>query len=158
MKRIWRDDYRYDEPETLEFEEEIEVPIDAVIYIDDNGDWEYEDEEYSWAQPDDVDDTWTVTSYEYPDVEVEVGDAVTIVEYIDDLLEPLMPFTPGKFRISGDAILAFKISDVKKYSDYIGQDEDDGPIFEEEYQTDDADVEFLFDKSSIDNFEIEEIQ
>lgn len=163
MKRIWREGYSYfeppekPEPKYLEFEEEIEFPLDTIIYIGKDGSWEYEDEEYSWAKPEDDSDEWWLESDEYPEISMEVVDVNRVVECVDDLLEPLLPFGPGKFRITGNVRLTFNISDVEKYSEYEGQDEDGDPVYEEEYITDRAEVEFLFDKSSIEDFECKEV-
>lgn len=144
------------EPDWYEDKVEIEVSIDAVIDIDDAGGWEYEDTTYPWAKsPYDKRGNWYADT-EYG--EIYVGDPVDIVEKIDELLEVFLPARQGRYYITGDADLVFNIDNISGTSKYYGNDEEGTPVVENEYYTDDVDVEFNFSKSSIKNFNIEEIR
>ena len=164
MKRVWYggkeySDYEphYPESEEISGEEQLSLQLDADIEIFKDGSWEYEDQEYPWATSTSRDGVWYSESSDYP--AIELGYPYDIVEYVDSLLEPLLPFKEGRYHISGDVELVFTVSDIIRYYEYLGQgskDEDD-PVYDEDFYVDDAEVEFEFDKSSIDNFEIEEL-
>lgn len=148
MKRIILADSYFDstEPKEIEFEDELNFPLDAIIYIDEDGSWEYE--EYRWMEKNDG-ISFSADSDEYPDLSLELADMQDVIEHLDDLLMPLLPYGPGRYKITGDVTLAFNVTNVEEI-------ETDDPLYST-YYTDRADVEFQFDKSSIEDFEIEEI-
>lgn len=148
-------DYKpnYPEYEEVTDKEELIIPLDAVIVVDRDGEWDYEDLTFSWAQPDATSSTWYTSSSEYPPV--KIGTVDEIVECVDDLLSPMIPFAKGRYLAKGEIHLVFEISGIDKSREYLGYDEDEDPYFDTEYYTDAADVEFMFEESSINNLEIE---
>lgn len=134
---------------------EIQAKIDAVILIDSDGSWEYEDTTFPWAHDDTSNGDWYADT-EYGDI--YIGDPESIVDDVDSLLEALLPMRRGRFYITGYADLVYDISGVTGTSTYYGKDEDGWPIIEHEYYTDYADVEFNFRQSKITQFSIEELK
>lgn len=160
MKRVWKDGYsyteppEYDEPEYIDREERVVIPLDAIIIMHSDGSWDYQDETYSWARNGD-DDYWESSSDEYP--AIKLCDTIDAVELTDTLLEPLLPFAEGRYRIKGQVNLVFQIDNIHKYTDYLGSGYDDEDVVEEEYITDYAIKTFLYNESSIEDFEIEKL-
>lgn len=132
-------------------DEVIEVTLDAIVHIDEDGSWEYDDTNYPWAaSPDNNRGDWYTDEYS-----VYIGDKTSIVEYVDELLEPMMPAKAGEYHIKGDATLVFAVEGIQVKRDYFW-DERHGADYDEESYTDDAETSFLYDKSHINNFEITE--
>lgn len=166
MKRVWsygnsnylQDPQERPEPEYLSDTEEIEFNLDTVITIDEDGTWDYEDKDYTWARSNEENDEyWWTESELYPAMPFVSYDE--IVEYTDDLLDSLLPFKAGRYRISGIVKLVFFVDGVEYYKEYIGEGPEDevGGVYEDEYVSDRADVDFQYNESSIEDFEIEEI-
>ena len=161
MKRVWNKNREYEPPEMTEPEyidsvEEFVIPLDAYIIIDKDGSWEYEDEEYSWAKnPDSYDEAWWSESDQYDSI--RVCDYNDVVERTDELLESLLPFGSGRYHIKGDVKLVFEVRDIEIYSKYKGRGYHDEEVIDEYSDASNADIEFIYDKSSIDNFEIDKI-
>lgn len=132
-------------------DEVIELTLDAIVHIDENGSWEYDDTNYPWAaSPDNKKGDWYTDKYS-----VYIGDKTSIVEYVDELLEPMMPAKEGEYHIKGDVTLVFSVEGIEVKRDYFW-DERHGADYDEEAYTDDAETSFLYDKSHIKNFEITE--
>lgn len=132
-------------------DEVIELTLDAIVHIDENGSWEYDDTNYPWAaSPDNKRGDWYTDKYS-----VYIGDKTSIVEYVDELLEPMMPAKEGEYHIKGDVTLVFSVEGIEVKRDYFW-DERHGADYDEEAYTDDAETSFLYDKSHIKNFEITE--
>lgn len=132
-------------------DEVIELTLDAIVHIDENGSWEYDDTNYPWAaSPDNKKGDWYTDEYS-----VYIGDKTSIVEYVDELLEPMMPAKEGEYHIKGDVTLVFSVEGIEVKRDYFW-DERHGADYDEEAYTDDAETSFLYDKSHIKNFEITE--
>ena len=144
------------EPDWYDTEAEIDLRLDAIILIDSDGSWEYEDTTYPWAKSNlnKRGDWYADTDYG----DVYIGDATTIVEHVDSLLESLLPMKKGRFHIQGYPDLFYNISDISGISKGYGVDEDGDPIIDTDYFLDDADVEFDFSKSKISDFTINEIK
>ena len=145
----------YDDFEDVEDVEEIELYLDAIIYISPDGNWEYDDDSYPWAQPDTSDDMWWSSSPEYPSM--QIGYPSDMVEYTDSLLEPLLPFAQGTYRISGKVYLVFDVTGISVSKEFLGLDEDGDPDYDMDYYTDDATIEFNYAESHIDDFQIERL-
>lgn len=132
-------------------DEVIELTLDAIVHIDEEGSWEYDDTNYPWAaSPDNKNGDWYTDEYS-----VYIGDKTSIVEYVDELLEPMMPAKAGEYHIKGDVTLVFSVEGIEVKRDYFW-DERHGADYDEEAYTDDAETSFLYDKSHIKNFEITE--
>lgn len=165
MKRVWYggkeySDYdpHYPESEEVEDTEKIYLELDANIYIDKDGSWEYEDLDYPWAKPRASSEVWYSESSKYPTI--VICTKIDAVEYVDNLLEPLLPFESGKYHISGEVELVFDVSGIIRYYEYLGQGSKNGddPVYDEDFYTNNADVEFQFDDSSIEDFKIEKLK
>lgn len=128
--------------ELPEVEEHIEVELDDIITIDRDGSWEYANRDYPWAQPDAENNKRNWYSDEYSNLYID--DYVGVVEKVDDLLMNKLPSEPGKYKVKADIDLYYSI---------IGLVEDqDGDVY-----TDDADILYVQDESSIDNFSCEPV-
>ena len=138
-----------DADETLENVEFIYVELDADIIIDEEGSWNYLDEDYPWACPDDSSSDWY--SEEYPDVYLD--DCSGVVEKVDELIADKLPSQPGHYHISGQAKIYYNITDVEVYRDYQGRDEDNDLMYDETINSDDAYVEHVPSKDTLENFE-----
>ena len=74
------DPLEYPEPEEVDdYTQKIDLNLDAVIEIDQLGDWEYQDENYPWARCKDTKDgSWYSDEYD-----VFIADPVSIVERVE---------------------------------------------------------------------------
>lgn len=140
----------YPEPEDLgNYKQSIDLDLDAVIDIDQIGSWDYEDKNYTWARCKSTKDgSWYSDEYN-----VFIGNPEDIVERVDDLLISKLPEKEGQYRISGKVHLEFEIRNVSKYTYAIGPDD-----YDEEIDTDNADVYFDFYNSNISDFRLRKIQ
>ncbi len=143
-----------DEPDTEDnYDECITFHFEGVVVdIDKDGSWEYEDETYSWAaSPDSKIGDW----YGEKD-NIYLEDITGVVEHIDELIEPYMPASRGRYKISGDVTLTYHISGVECYREYF--EEHDGSYdYGEERYVDNAEVEYDYKDSTVDNFRFREI-
>lgn len=130
--------------------EVINVPIDAIIIMDGQGSWEYENDDYSWAESLDSSDG-CYYSDEYPSVMLD--DPVGVVEKIDELIMVALPMDAGTYQISGDAYLSYTIDNVDQLSEYIREEDDGSPAFDVDYDTYEANVSYQFIDSKVENFE-----
>ena len=152
------DDVQEDVKIKPDTQETLEIPIHAVLQVDDEGGWEYvpqQDQEtgIEWCNnPDRKDGAWY--SEEYP--AIKLGDPLDIVECIDSLLEIYVPDVPAQYEVRGNAKLVFDISgveyDTEAYQGIDGEVEYDETVFGDSGQ-----VEFNFDDSTLLNVEVIEI-
>ena len=139
----------YDEPVELEDSEEIiEVDIDVDIYVEDDGEILYENEEkrsdYNWASSDLRGGSWSMN--DYPSIVIRNPDDVA--DDIMDIIYPNIPTRPGRYHISGTAELYYDISGLLTYGDPFGI------LHDEDIISDNLEVNFNYGKSYIDNLEI----
>jgi len=130
------DDSRFDPPEYADNEEaveELDIQFEDVeITILPDGSWDYKDETYEWAAP------IKGKQWRGDTTDVDLGDAVSMVEHIDDLMISMLPSNPGDYIISGTAELYFDIS---------------GPVDEDgRFYRDDTDADFDYDSSRVVDF------
>lgn len=131
-------------------EEYVETHLDAVILMDEDGSWTYEDETYPWAKSEeDEEGNWYANEHS----NVRIADPIDVVEKVDELLVSLLPEDPGRYHIEGNVILTFNLSGVEYDETFHGWSEDEGNIVDRDYYTDDAEVEFNSEKSSIEHFQ-----
>lgn len=131
-------------------EEYVETHLDAVILMDEDGSWTYEDETYPWARNDEnKEGNWYANEHS----NVRIADPIDVVEKVDELLVSLLPEDPGRYHIQGSVTLAFNLSGVEYDETFHGWSEREGNIVDRDYYTDDAEVEFNAEKSSIDYFQ-----
>lgn len=138
----------YDDPEELEYNEEIVLSLDEIVDVDDEGNWEYEDKTYSFAaNPNSRDRDWYTEENH-----IFVTDRIGVVEDLDSVLERNMPVKPGRYRISGDAHMFYDVYGVYEYRYYYGPDAWDSDI-----DSSNAETDFNFAKSYIDDLQIVEL-
>ena len=133
---ILEDDSRFDPPvdeqESQESVDVVEIQFEDVqITVLPDSTWDYKDTTYEWAQPEDGGD-WVSESG------VPLGDAVEMVEHIDDLIVSMVPSQPGDYIISGKAELYFNIEGV------VDEDYD--------FIIDQTDVDYDYDSSRVTDF------
>lgn len=134
----------YDDPiEHEDSEELIEIELDQIITVDVDGDYEWEDDTYVWASPDESNEEWRSEDGVY------IDDKVGVVEHIDDLIIPNVPTRPGKYRVTGLAELIYDVSGIQEYRTNYGPDD-----YESDLDMDHAVVSFNFSKSSVENLKI----
>lgn len=139
---------QYDEPkEADEVIEYINVQLDADIIIDEKGNWEYEDERCPWASPDRGSDWY---SEEYSDVYLD--DVTGVVEKVDELMIDMLPSAPGRYHVSGNVNLYYSIIGVDIYEEHEGMFEENSPSINNTFDTDQADVYYSEEESSIEDF------
>ena len=140
----WLTPPEYDDPiEHEDSEELVEVELDQVITVDVDGDYEWDDDTYVWASPDESNEEWTSEDGVY------IDDKVGVVEHIDDLIIPNVPTRPGKYRVTGLAELVYDVSGIQEYRTNYGPDDYDSDI-----DIDHAVVSFNFRKSEVQNLKI----
>lgn len=139
----------YPEPEEVDdYTQKIDLNLDAVIEIDQLGDWEYQDENYPWARCKDTKDgSWYSDEYD-----VFIADPVSIVERVDELLISKLPEKEGTYRIKGNVHLEYVVSNLSKYVHSYGPND-----YDEDIDTDNAYVDFDFYNSNISDFRLTKI-
>ena len=139
----------YPEPEEVDdYIQKIDLNLDAVIEIDQLGDWEYQDENYPWARCKDTKDgSWYSDEYD-----VFIADPVSIVERVDELLISKLPEREGTYRIKGNVHLEYVVSNLSKYVHSYGPND-----YDEDIDTDNAYVDFDFYNSNISDFRLTKI-
>ena len=135
-----------------DYQTAIDIVLDAIIFVDDNGNWEYEDDNYSWAKGNGNNGNW----YDEEN-NIYLGSKVDMVEKTDDLLLKYIPARVGTYHISGDVKLVFDISGVEEKVTDAWYSEDSGYDYDSEINTDFADVDYIEDKSEIQNFNIQPV-
>lgn len=137
----------YDEPVELdEVIDYINVQLDADIVINADCSWEYVDDTYSWACPDEKTDDW------YSDESgVYLDDCVGVVEKVDDLMADLLPNEPGTYHVSGNVNLYYSTTGLAEYRDYY-PDEDGHLCYDSIPANDYADVHYVKQESTLDDF------
>lgn len=136
--------YRMNDP----VDEVINIDLDAIINMRDDGEYDYEDQTYAWALSPENEEDWY--SNTYPDV--KLTDQEDLIENVDYLIIPLMPDTPGRYHISGKIELSYTVSNVSTTVIDAWWDDRHGTEVDEEVYTDDAEVEFNYRKSYVNEF------
>lgn len=135
---------KYDDPEEVDEDVTVEFDMDRVrIDVDKSGSWEYVDDSFLDAVM--TDDT--LYSEEY---DVKMRDRNGLLEDLDDILKYDIPVEAGEYRISCHITLVYHITGIEKYDEY--PDDNYGDSFE--YSTENAEVEFDFHDSYVEDFRI----
>lgn len=142
------EDNRWNEMD--DYEAVVQLPLDAIIFVDDDGNWDYEDEDYPWAKGESKNGDW----YDEEN-SIYLGDKVDMVEKTDDLLFKYIPARVGTYHISGNVKLVFDISGVEEKVTDTWYDEDHGYDYDSEINTDFVDVDYIESKSEIQNFNMQ---
>ena len=132
--------------------EDVDLDVDAIIEVLDDGSWIYEDETYPWAVSKDSHDG-DHYSYEYY---IHIGDPGTIVEDFDDVIEKYIPSEEGRYRLKCNATLKYFIEGVEVKRSYY-YDERHGQDYDEEVYKDNANVELDEYDSKVENVSVERI-
>ena len=130
-------------------EDEVIIDLDANVYVDDDGDWDYEDTNYPWAQS----DSNPRGDWYSSEMNTYLGGATDMVEHVDDLMMDKMPTQPGKYHISGKAYLHFIITNINADRTYY----EDGS-YDDFVYTDDAKAEWDKNGSEIKDFRYEMLE
>lgn len=142
-----------DPPEPKEYDELEEIEYvetawrDLKVTVDTDGFWEYENT--YWAKSTD-DDSGNWHSYEH--YSIIFRDPESVVEDIDDLVEPYIPRQSGVYSISADFTLQYDITGLYADREYYPDGSYDEEIFD-----DDMDVTLNRSKSEIKNFKATKI-
>ena len=132
--------------------EDVDLDVDAIIEVLDDGSWIYEDETYPWAVSK---DSYNGDHYSY-EYYVHIGDPGTIVEDFDDVIEKYIPSEEGRYHLKCNATLKYVIEGVEVKQSYY-YDERHGEDYDEEVYKDDASVEFDEYNSKVENVSVERI-
>ena len=130
-------DLEPDDTEPVELDDDealIDVSLDADIQIEEDGTWDFTDEQYPWVE----DQTFYLKD---DGVEIYLTDKLGVVERVSDIIEPLLPAEPGTYHVSGFPNLIYNITNrlSYEYSDY-------------EYEPEEVDVSFDLSKSYVEQF------
>lgn len=146
-------DLPIDPPEVPDSEETIELTLaDEPIIVDEDGAWEFENADCSWATSDSGEEEHF--SSEYPDLLLD--DAYNIIDQSIELLTPYIPSAEGKYAISCTLSLKYHISGVGSRITDMWSDES-GSDYDEEVSTDDAEVTYDDRASVVENFTFSEL-
>lgn len=139
--------------EVPDSEETIELTLaDEPIIVDEDGAWEFENADCSWATSDSGEEEHF--SSEYPDLLLD--DAYNIIDQSIELLTPYIPSAEGKYAISCTLSLKYHISGVGSRITDMWRDES-GSDYDEEVSTDDAEVTYDDRASVVENFTFSEL-
>ena len=137
--------------EVPEFEEYIEFELDNVeILVDEDGSFDFVDNETPWAYGDLDDGGWS--SEEYSKAHIEIADVDTVQYDTGEILARHIPKRPGKYAISGDVLLVYEINGLSEDVEYY--DEDDYDVY---YYTDNVYSTFVKNESRIANLKIDKL-
>lgn len=131
----------------------LDFAIDDEIEVDADGEWDFTDEEFSWLQADYSDGTWSCS--DYPEVTIE--DESGALEKIYELLEPFIPGSRGRYKIHAEVTLRYTVTGIEYEITDRWTDERHGDDWDEEIYTDNAEVEYESNLSTVENFSFEEI-
>ena len=146
----------YDDPwdnqpnEEPEFEEVIDINLDATIVLYEDGIWEYKDDDFTWLEEQTDRNNDEFTSSNYGGLVVATVDDV--IEAIDSLMETLLPMDAGEYHVTGNAELYFDVFGVTYESSPWQESEEEDPYDEKEYDYSNAESSLNFNKSVIKNF------
>lgn len=132
--------------------EDVDLDVDAIIEVLDDGSWIYEDETYPWAVSK---DSYNGDHYSY-EYYVHIGDPGTIVEDFDDVIEKYIPSEEGRYHLKCKATLKYFIEGVEVKRSYY-YDERHGQDYDEEVYKDNANVELDEYDSKVENVSVERI-
>ncbi len=133
-----------EEPEPEEFKETYEVEFDDIVIVKENA-IEFEESNFE--------DIYE-TDYNGMSISLKIDDGEDVAEKIIELVDYNVPEDPGKYRISGVAHLTYEVNNI-----YAGSvDRDEYGEADIEYVTEDADIEYDFRSSWIENLQVEKIE
>lgn len=138
-----------DNYEEVKHHETVYIDLNTDILIDSEGFWEPVDGTFPENEGNKLSDEWRDEEYG-----VLLGDNIDMLDYIDELMPDLSEYTPGEYRMTGEAELAFEINGIEVDKKYLGKDEDEDPIFDVDSYIDRAEVSFLKERSKLTGFKL----
>lgn len=127
----------------------IECTLNDVIVIDEDGEWNWANNEFKWAE-DNGRSVW-YESFEWG--RTYIDDSIGVVEKVQDLVYFNVPMLPGRYRVQGDVELTYEVSGAE-YELTSDSTED----WEERIYYDDAvEVEYHPEDSHVQNFKCTKI-
>lgn len=133
-------------------EEIVELHIDTNIRVDEDGQWEYESED--WATPY-AENDFDVYSDQFSDI--LLTDRYSTIETVDDLIVDDIPEEPGRYHLVADIELHYNIEGVTSKITDAWFSERDGFEYDEEVYTDAAEVELNKDTTKVNKIEISKV-
>lgn len=122
------------------FDQIISLDFQFYIIIEDNGDWDFEDSNCTWAEGLANNGDWYSEQYH-----VYIGDKFDIAEAVYDLMTPILTITPGKYLVTGSADLLYTISNIYGTTKYVVDDLE----IETNIDTKSAYIDLNLDKSKL---------
>lgn len=146
---------RLDPPENTSYEYDadmvlFDVYFDTNITVDSEGNWDYEDNSYSWLECTE----FVGDKLQDPDTGLTIRDRVSAGDDLDWILTDHIPESAGRYHIQGSATLAYEVDGIEYDTDYV-EEFDDG-YEERTYYDDNMDVTFNLDNSSLNTFKATE--
>lgn len=146
---------RLDPPENTSYEYDadmilFDVYFDTNITVDSEGNWDYEDNSYSWLECTE----FVGDKLQDPETGLTIRDRVSAGDDLDWILTDHIPESAGRYHIQGSATLAYEVDGIEYDSDYV-EEFDDG-YEERTYYDDNMDVTFNLDNSSLNTFKATE--
>ena len=135
----------------------IEFEFSVEIEIDEDGDWEAVNADYSFVEcPDTEDGCW----YGSDHPSIKLADADDTLKYLCNLLPHNFTngMVTGIYQMCGCVKLVFSVTGIKEDRAYCGCDEYGDPVYDIESYTDDVDVEFNKEMSVVHGFKVERKQ
>lgn len=148
MREYWKDPPEHEEPEVMDITQVIEIDLNQVVIVSEDGSWEYEDDSYDWAKSSDT----KSGDYYSDEGNVYLTDYMGLVEKVDELIETSMPAIAGKYRISAYIELTFEVTNIEV-------DREKFPDGSEwvTHHGENADAQYIPSKSTVQNFKFEQI-
>lgn len=143
-----------DKGDEVELEAELEFDLDTLIIVDDDGNFEYEDTTCPWI----ASEADSNGNFYEPEYDVYITDVKSVTEVVSDMLVTMVPIEPGRYHVTGQVKLVYNISGVYEKRTYFKEHAGPGEYtddYDREIYSDQAEVDFLMDKSYIKNFEYE---
>ena len=131
----------YEEPSHEAVDPEIdyiEAHIDEEILVDENGQWDYTNEN-SQSTGVDYNERFDVFPSEIY-TNLYLSDMASVIENSFTLIEDILPTEPGRYKVVMDVLLAYDVRGVEVYND-------------SEYNFDETEITFLPQESQIYNAE-----
>lgn len=143
-----------DPPDPKEYDQEddvddyIELSVDDIIVVDEDGSWDFEDDSFPWCKGDNK--YGDFLCYEYSSVTLD--DESGVIEKVYDLLDSYIPGDSGRYRIKCDVTLSYLVTGIESEITDYWEDEVHGSDYNKEVYTDNAEAEYRPKKSSVSNF------
>lgn len=127
----------------------IVADLDNVeVHVDNKSNITFTDTEYTWAN--DIDTYSSV----YPDVQLDT--LPNVIDNIIDVIESYIPGAEGTYKITSQVMLAYDVEGIFNEITDVWET-DRGSDYLSETNTDDANIQFNFRKSYVDDIRVDEV-